>query len=113
MHYRFTGLLTGLANQAGRHLHIHGYYVCMSLTHRLQVLLDEDQYQRLAKRAHAEQRSVGSMIREAVDLVWTGPNAQKVSLLEALLAEEPMSVPDPEELSRQLQDYRSERFSGV
>ena len=106
-------LLTGLTTQVGGYLHIHGYYVCMSLTHRLQVLLDEDQYQRLAKRAHAEQRSVGSMIREAVDLVWTGPNAQKVSLLEALLAEEPMSVPDPEELSRELQDFRSERFSGV
>lgn len=85
----------------------------MSLTRRLQVLLDEDQFARLATQAKAENRSVGSLIREAVDLVWTGPDAQKVALLDAILAEDPMPVLDPAELSQELDAIRGERFLGV
>ena len=87
--------------------------MCMSLTHRLQVLLDEEQYARLATQAKSENRSIGSLIRQAVDQVWTTPDEQKVALLEAILAEQPMPVPDPEELSRELDSIRGERFLGV
>lgn len=85
----------------------------MSLTHRLQVLLDEQQYSRLSKQAKLENRSIGSLIRQAVDQVWTTPDEHKVALLEAILAEQPMPVPDPEELSRELDSIRGERFLGV
>ena len=90
-----------------------GYIMCMSLTHRLQVLLDEEQYARLSTLARTENRSIGSLIRQAVDQVWTTPDEEKVALLEAILAEQPMPVPDPEELSRELDSIRGERFLGV
>jgi len=44
----------------------------MPMTHRLQILLDEEQYARLSQRSKAEGRSVGALIREAVDHMWTG-----------------------------------------
>jgi hypothetical protein len=90
-----------------------GTIMCMSLTHRLQVLLDEDQYARLATQARVENRSIGSLIRQAVDQVWSTPDEQKVALLEAILAEQPMPVPDPDELSHELDSIRGERFLGV
>jgi len=85
----------------------------MSLTHRLQVLLDEEQYSRLSTQAKLENRSIGSLVRQAVDQIWNTPDEQKVALLEAILAEQPMPVPDPEELSRELDSVRGERFLGV
>jgi len=48
-----------------------------------------------------------------VDQIWNTPDEQKVALLEAILAEQPMPVPDPEELSRELDSVRGERFLGV
>lgn len=87
--------------------------MCMSLTHRLQVLLDKEQYARLSTQAKLENRSIGSLIRQAVDQVWATPDERKAALLEAILAERPMPVPDPEELARELDSIRGERFLGV
>ena len=41
--------------------------MCMSLDRRLQLLLDEERYARIAGIAQHEQRSVASVIREAID----------------------------------------------
>lgn len=40
--------------------------MCM-LTHRTQVLLDEDRLRRVKQRAEATDRSVGAVIRDAID----------------------------------------------
>lgn len=82
----------------------------MSLTHRMQILLDEEQYDRLSRRARAEGRSVGALIREAVDHMWTGVDADKAAALEAILAGEPMHVGSPEELKLELDELRGSRF---
>lgn len=83
------------------------------MTHRLQILLEEEQYARLARRAKAEGRSVGSLIREAVEHMWTGTDDRKAALLDAILADGAMPVPDPEDLARELDDLRGSRFPVV
>lgn len=75
--------------------------------------MDEEQFLRLSARAKAENRSIGSMIREAVDRVWTGRDPHKAKILEELLAEAAMPVPEPQELARELQEIRGERLSEV
>jgi len=82
----------------------------MPMTHRLQILLEEEQFDRLARRAKSEGRSVGSLIREAVDYMWTGTDDRKEALLNAILADGPMPVPDPDELARELDELRGSRF---
>lgn len=83
----------------------------MSLTHRLQLLLDEEQYQRLLSRSEAEGRSMGAIVREAIDLVWVDADTRKRSAAEAILAASPMPVPEPEDLRVELDDARAGRFS--
>lgn len=85
--------------------------MCMSLTHRLQLLLDEEQYQRLAHRASGEGRSVGSLVREAIDLAWTQPDAQRRIAADRILAAPPLPVSDPGELKAELDVIRSGRFA--
>ena len=77
----------------------------------MQILLDEAQYARLAERARAEHRSVGSLIREAIDMAWAAPDAQRQAAASAILAAEPMDVPDVDALRRELDDIRSGRFA--
>ncbi len=57
----------------------------MALTHRLQLLLEESQYQRLSRRAHEEGRSVGSLVREAIDLAWAEPDAARQAAADVIL----------------------------
>lgn len=82
----------------------------MPLSHRLQILLDEEQYDRLAQRAKAQGRSVGALIREAVDHTWTGTDIRKAASLDAILADGPIPVPDPADLALELDDIRGSRF---
>lgn len=82
----------------------------MPLSHRLQILLDEEQYDRLTQRAKAQGRSVGALIREAVDHMWTGTDIRKAASLDAILADGPIPVPDPADLALELDDIRGSRF---
>ena len=85
--------------------------MCMSLTHRLQLLLEESQYVRLSARAEHEGRSVGSLVREAIDVVWTEADAVRRTAVDTILGAERMDVPDVEELRRELDDARAGRFA--
>jgi hypothetical protein len=87
--------------------------MCMSLTHRMQILLDEDQYARLSRRAKAEGRSVGALIREAVDFMWTAGDSRKAEAAAAVLAAEPMAVGSPDDLARELDRARGGRFADL
>ncbi len=80
------------------------------MSHRLQILLDEEQYDRLAQRAKAQGRSIGALIREAIDHMWTGTDIRKAALLDAILADAPMPVPEPADLALELDEIRGSRF---
>ena len=41
--------------------------MCMPLDHRLQILLDDERYQRLSSAARARGVSVATIVREAID----------------------------------------------
>ncbi len=83
----------------------------MALTHRLQLLLEEHQFERLAHRARTEGRSVGALVREAIDLAWAEPEAQRRAAAERIFSAEPMAVPEPDDLRRELDELRAGRFA--
>lgn len=67
--------------------------MCM-LTRRLQILLDDDRYERLARRAEERGASVAALIREAIDTVYPGVDTKRRAAAAAILDAEPMAVPD-------------------
>jgi hypothetical protein len=74
--------------------------------HRLQVLLDEDRYQKLARVAARRRTSIGTVIREAIDTFDEGTD-RRHEAIAAILAAEPMDVPaDPADLRRELDEAR-------
>ena len=79
------------------------------LSRRLQVLLDEGQYARLAAYAAERNLSVGAAVREAIDRAVPFGAAARAAAAEAILAAEPMDVPSPAELRRELDDLRGRR----
>jgi predicted DNA-binding protein len=78
----------------------------MALTHRLQLLLEDAQYQRLAKRSETEHRSIGSLVREAIDLAWSDVELDRFIAGEVILRAERMPMPGPEELRREREEAR-------
>jgi len=79
------------------------------LTRRLQVLLDERQYARLAAFAAERNLSVGAAVRDAIDRVVPATTDERSSALNRLLAAEPMAVPAPAGLRVELDDLRGRR----
>ncbi len=73
----------------------------MHLTRRTQILLDEERHASLRRRAAASGRSVGDLIREAIDLQLADEeeNARAAAgarerALESFMAAEPMAIAD-------------------
>jgi len=60
---------------------------------RLQVLIDEPRYRRLAAAARERRQAVSSVIREAIDVALPADLAEKQAAADAILAAEPMPVP--------------------
>lgn len=79
------------------------------LTRRLQILLDERQYQRLAAFARERNLSVGAAVRAAVDQAIPAARDERRAAAEVIRAAEPMSAPAPDELSRELDELRGRR----
>ena len=81
--------------------------MCM-LTRRLHVLLDEEQYQRVAHQATSRGVSVATVVREAIDRgLTTTTNDRRRAAGRRLLAAEPMDVPDRvEDLRTELDEAR-------
>ena len=92
-------------------MYVYVYDDGMSLTHRLQLLLEESQYEQLAIRARNEGRSVGSLVREAIDLTWPDPGSVRRAAASVILNAVPMDVPDVDGLKRELDAARAERFA--
>jgi hypothetical protein len=72
------------------------------LDRRVQVLLDEGRYRKVASEAERRGISIGAVIREAVDRLPADADVRRAAI-EAILAAEPMPVPaDPADLRREL-----------
>jgi len=81
----------------------------MSMTHRLQILLDEERHQRVVALAQARGVSVATVIREAIDRGLPSPTRRREVAADRILAAEPMDVPDVEELIDELAALRERR----
>ena len=77
------------------------------LTRRLQILIDEERYQRLERAAEKSRRSVAAAIREAIDLAYPADLEEKREAAEAILSAPQIEVPDIAELKRELEAIRA------
>jgi len=77
-----------------------------NLERRVQILLDEPRYRRVAGEAQRRHVSVATVVREAIDQMTSVAETRKDAITE-ILAAEPMAVPsDPAELRRELDAER-------
>ena len=69
------------------------------LSERLQLLLSPEQKRRLEHEAATTGRSIGALVREAIDAVYdVTPASRRRAALDEILAMGPVAVPGPEEL---------------
>ncbi len=84
---------------------------CMSmLDRRLQELIDEKRWSRLEGEAARRQVSVSVLVREAIDERYPSDTERRRAALSAVLDAEPMEVPAPADLRRELESARARRF---
>ena len=78
------------------------------LTRRLQILLDDDRYARLAEEAERRGVAVAVVVRDAIDASVPSQAARRAAELRAFLEADQMEVPDdPADLKREIEDTRS------
>ncbi|RIK09797.1 MAG: antitoxin [Acidobacteria bacterium] len=82
--------------------------MCM-LDKRLQVLVDHERYERLAKRAKERGTSIGMLVREAIDSCYPDVEPRRKLAAKRILAAEPMPLPDIKEFKRELDAIRGNR----
>lgn len=77
-------------------------YCIHMLEHRLQILLDEARYRKIARQASRRGTSVAAVIRDAIDRLPDDHEARRRAA-ETILAAAPMPVPqNPQDLRREL-----------
>jgi hypothetical protein len=81
----------------------------MPLDRRLQLLLDEERYQRIAAVAQQRGSSVAAVIRDAIDRGLRSPDDRRAAAGQRILDAEPMPVPDVPELLQELDELRGRR----
>lgn len=79
------------------------------LEHRLQILIDDERHQRLTAAAKERGVSVATIVREAIDRGLPTGDQRRRAAGAALLAAEPMDVPDVPELLAELDALRGRR----
>jgi hypothetical protein len=79
------------------------------LARRLQVLIDEDRFERLAAEAERRRVSVAVVVRDAIDAMYPTTAAARQSAGARILEAEPMAVPNPNELRDELDELRGRR----
>lgn len=84
--------------------------VGLMLTRRLQVLLDEERYSRLAAEADRRSVAVAVVVREAIDAAFPHDLDARSAAARAILNAPPMPVPEPGELRAELDGIRSRRL---
>lgn len=81
----------------------------MAKSRRLQVLIEDEQWSRLEALAADRGVSVASVVRDAIDRTVPGGRAERRRAARAVLEAEPMPVPDPPELRKELEELRGRR----
>lgn len=77
------------------------------LTRRVQILLDRDRYRKLESAARRRGTSVAAVVREAIDHLPDDDWERRRAAIAAVLAADPMPVPDdPRDLRRELDEAR-------
>jgi len=79
------------------------------LDRRLQILLDEERYRRVATEAAARGTSVASVVREAIDRTFPVPTARRRAAVRELLDADDMTVPEVDGLRAELEELRGRR----
>ena len=79
------------------------------LERRLQILIDERRYARLAAHAAARKTSIGAVVREALDRTIPASSGERASAAQRILDADPMPVPTPDALREELDELRSRR----
>jgi hypothetical protein len=64
------------------------------LTRRLQILLDDERYERLERRASETGASVGALVRRAIDETYPAGSSDPEQAGREFLAADPMPVED-------------------
>lgn len=86
-------------------------YCMHMLSRRLQVLLDDDRYDRLARHASERGTSIATLVREAIDSRFPLVENRRGAAAEAILAAEAMDVPDDAaDLKREIAATRAGRW---
>jgi hypothetical protein len=81
------------------------------LDHRVQILLDDERYQKVAREARRRGVSIAAVVRDALDRLPADATVRR-SAIDAILAAEPIGLPaDPAELRREL-DAAHDQFGG-
>lgn len=75
-----------------------------TLKRRLQVLLDEERYERLRRRAEETGDSVGEVVRVAIDEAIPRIDPDRAKAIDELLALPPMPVDDWEVMEREIEE---------
>lgn len=79
------------------------------LERRLQILLDNEQYDRVARAATRRGVSVARVIREAIDAMLPEPAPKRGNAARKILGADPMPVPSPAGLREELDRERGRR----
>ena len=78
----------------------------MPLERRLQILLDDERYGRLAAVAEERGVSIATVVREAIDRGLVASESRRRAAGQRLLEAADMPVPDPHELLTELDAIR-------
>lgn len=84
--------------------------MCM-FERRLQILIDEPRFRRLATAARERRQSVSATIRDAIDIAFPADLAKKRAAADAILNAEPIPVPETvEELEAEIRELYGRGF---
>lgn len=83
--------------------------MCMSLEHRLQILLDDERHRRITAVARERGVSVATVVREAIDRGVVDAASRRQAAGTRLLDAPDMLVPDVDDLVAELDDLRGRR----
>ena len=78
-------------------------------THRLQLLLDDERFERVSELAREQRTSVATIIRGAIDRGLRASPRRRSAAGERILAADPMEVGDAAELRAELDELRGRR----
>lgn len=78
----------------------------MAKSRRLQVLIEDEQWERLEQEAQEQGVSVASLVREAIDAVVPGGRDERQRAARRILDAPAMAVPEPDELHDELDSLR-------